>query len=143
MKTCTGCKVEKPFEAFYLCAKHTDGYTYRCKECAREYSRKRGREPEFRKRKRENSFRFSYGITLEDYELMFEEQAGLCAICNQPETKLHPASQAVMPLAVDHCHSTNKVRGLLCSQCNLMLGLANDDVAKLQQAIDYLQGGGK
>lgn len=73
---------------------------------------------------------------------MLEKQKGLCAICNKPETKTHARSKEVMPLSVDHCHATNRVRGLLCSQCNLMLGLAEDDIAKLQQAIGYLSDGG-
>lgn len=71
---------------------------------------------------------------------MFEKQGGLCAICDKPETKKHSRTNSLMPLSVDHCHETLAVRGLLCSQCNFMIGLANDNPETLQRAINYLQG---
>lgn len=74
-----------------------------------------------------------YGITLEDYERMLESQNGVCAICrtlgSQPRRQF---------LCVDHCHETKKVRGLLCSDCNSMLGYARDQVIILEAAIAYL-----
>jgi len=67
---------------------------------------------------------------LERYETLKKAQKGLCAICKQtPKTVL----------AVDHCHLTGKVRGLLCHQCNLGLGNFKDDEVKLQNAINYLK----
>ena len=57
-----------------------------------------------------------YGITLDDYNKMFEEQKGKCAICNRHQNEL------IRKLSVDHCHRTNKVRGLLCKNCNVALG---------------------
>lgn len=142
MKVCTKCHTARPLEEYNRSAKSNDGYGWHCRSCSREYARKRRQEPEFRDRKRHNSLVFQYGIGLEEYQAMLEKQAGLCAICNNPETKLHSTSKAVMPLSVDHCHETNRVRGLLCSQCNFMIGLANDDISRLQQAIEYLSDGG-
>lgn len=70
-----------------------------------------------------------YGITLDDYSRMFDEQHGLCAICQKQSTdRLH----------VDHCHSTGRVRGLLCFKCNSMIGKANDNLDILRSAIAYL-----
>jgi len=72
-----------------------------------------------------------YDITLAEYEEMHEAQEGVCAICFEPETG--------KMLAVDHCHTTGAIRGLLCSHCNTALGKFRDDPARLQSAINYLQ----
>lgn len=79
-----------------------------------------------------------YGLTVEAYEQMFTEQKGLCAICGQPETVRQPSGE-LRNLAVDHCHTTNKVRGLLCFACNTMIGMAKDRIEVLEQAIYYLK----
>lgn len=78
-----------------------------------------------------------FGLTLEDYRQMLESQSGLCAICNRPETQKHQGG-AVKHLAVDHCHQTGRVRGLLCADCNRLLGIVEDDPIRLQSAISYL-----
>ena len=74
-----------------------------------------------------------YGITTDDYDSMFSEQNGVCAICKRSDM-----SNGKLHLAVDHCHETDLVRGLLCNNCNLMLGHAKDDSARLRRAADYL-----
>ena len=74
-----------------------------------------------------------YGITTDDYDSMFSEQNGVCAICKRGDM-----SNGKLHLAIDHCHETSVVRGLLCNNCNLMLGHANDNVKTLQSAINYL-----
>ena len=78
-----------------------------------------------------------YGITLENYNTMLAQQHGVCKICGKPEkVKFNGVTKS---LAVDHCHKTGKVRGLLCQACNKALGLFNDDITILQNAINYLQ----
>ena len=74
-----------------------------------------------------------FNITPEDYNRMFEEQAGRCKICNTH------ASNFTKALAVDHCHTTGKVRGLLCDKCNRGIGLLGDDVEILKAAVRYLE----
>lgn len=74
-----------------------------------------------------------FAIDIAMYEKMAIEQAGRCAICQQ-----HPPSER--RLAVDHDHETGAIRGLLCSNCNLLLGHAKDQIATLAQAIIYLSG---
>ena len=74
-----------------------------------------------------------YGLTLEDYNEMFSTQNGECAICRTHQRDLN------ISLAVDHDHSTGKVRGLLCKNCNLMIGNAKDDISTLLHAIEYLE----
>ena len=75
--------------------------------------------------------RHAYGITLDDYDRMLEEQGGECAICGKHPTKKR--------LCVDHDHQTNKVRGLLCEKCNWGIGQFNDTVVLLRNAIEYLE----
>ena len=86
-----------------------------------------------------NSFLKSvYGITLDDYHQMWDEQNGVCVICGQPETRKSRYG-GICDLHVDHDHATGKVRGLLCHRCNIMLGEAQDDPQILAKAIEYLR----
>jgi len=78
-----------------------------------------------------------YGVTFEWYQKTLAEQNNVCAICAKPETTQIRNKTIAMP--VDHCHTTGKVRGLLCTQCNRALGLFGDDPATLQAAIGYLE----
>lgn len=126
-------------------------HTYCSKKCQQASYRKRNREKAkeehakyhrenketLRKRYREWSYAAEYGITLEDYILMFEEQNGSCAICKQRKYSKHGL------LSVDHDHETGIVRGLLCHRCNLLLGLAKDSSDLLLIAAEYLKDYGK
>ncbi len=87
--------------------------------------------------KRRNNLK-KYNITLEEYDKMHLGQNGLCKICNNPETKKRK-NGIIFKLSVDHCHITNKVRGLLCHDCNLILGYAKDSVETLKNSINYLE----
>ena len=69
-----------------------------------------------------------------DYDSMLESQNGVCKICNSSET-----GRGDQWFVVDHCHKTNKIRGLLCNTCNRALGLFKDDISYLEQAIHYLK----
>ncbi len=80
----------------------------------------------------------TYNLSIEEYNTMLKCQGGVCAICKQPETSVTKTG-ALKPLAVDHCHTTNKVRGLLCNACNCMLGFAKDTPSILYAGIDYLK----
>ena len=75
----------------------------------------------------------NFGVTLDQYNFMLESQNGVCAICN-----LHTEKEKRM-LAVDHCHKTGKIRGLLCRFCNQAIGQFNDDIQRLDNAINYLK----
>jgi hypothetical protein len=74
-----------------------------------------------------------YGITPEQYAEMWVGQGGLCACCEQPE----PVEGR--KLSVDHCHKTGKVRGLLCTSCNVSIGRFQDSIERLERAIQYLR----
>lgn len=83
-----------------------------------------------------------FHLTPEEYDAMLERQGGVCAICSSPP----PTGGRNRNLAVDHdrncCPGPKScgecVRGLLCSNCNVAIGLLGDDVARLQRTIDYL-----
>ena len=79
----------------------------------------------------------TYGITLEWYRKILTEQNGVCAICKKLETTQIRGKTIAM--SVDHCHTSGKARGLLCTQCNRGLGLFKDDPEILQSAISYLR----
>lgn len=87
--------------------------------------------PEKKRADREGHLKRKYGITLEDYERMLEEQGGVCFICKKPR----PEDRT---LHVDHDHATGEIRGLLCFRCNNALGDFDDDHELLQNAADYL-----
>lgn len=78
--------------------------------------------------------RANYGISDEQYDEMLDRQEGKCAIC-----KLPPDPNARQGLGVDHSHVTGAVRGLLCSTCNVALGMLNDDAALIRVAATYLE----
>lgn len=80
-----------------------------------------------------------FGMDAPDYAKMAANQGGLCAICGNPETAKHKTSGGVRALAVDHCHSSGRVRALLCTACNTGLGSFNDDPDRLKAAIQYLE----
>ena len=79
----------------------------------------------------------AYGVTLDWYKAKHAEQNGACAICLQSETAvIHGRTIA---LAVDHCHDTKRVRGLLCRACNNAIGALKHDPVLFNRAIDYLK----
>jgi len=80
-----------------------------------------------------------FGINSLDYENLLTLQNNVCAICKLPETAKDKHKETVRQLAVDHCHESGDVRGLLCTNCNIMLGQAKDNINILQNAIDYLK----
>ena len=119
MKLCKDCGIE---------FNKTGKNHIRCSTCKVVEEKKKqkiyGRKLDYRKK---------YGITLEEYNKMFAHQNGCCLICDQHQTVLNKG------LSVDHCHTTGKVRGLLCNNCNLMLGFAKDKIDTLSNSIRYLK----
>ncbi len=96
---------------------------------SREYSRSRSAYA------REWKLKSFYGMTAEDYQRMHDKQAGKCAICGRTENNGRNFS-------VDHCHRTNKVRGLLCNRCNRAIGMFADNIEHMKAALFYLESHG-
>ena len=132
MKKCTKCGEVKPLNSFYIHSKETGIYRNDCKDCSKKRTAKNTMSPEYF---RENHLKKTYGITLEQYDKMLEEQDNGCAICGTEE------SGGKGRFHVDHCHDTGKVRGLLCMPCNVALGGFKDSVLNLASAIQYLEKG--
>ena len=81
-----------------------------------------------------------YGVTLEQYDQIFENQNGVCAICGEPETAVFKRGCGTVRLSVDHDHETGKVRSLLCNRCNLLLGRVEGNQELIVKMQEYLIG---
>lgn len=127
---CCRCKQDRPLSRFSRNHTTRSGYNRVCKECVARL------DTRYRARRNNYALIRNYGLTREDYARLYVEQSCVCAICGQPETKPNKAGE--LRLLVDHDHKTGVVRGLLCAKCNTALGLFNDDVALLEQALRYL-----
>lgn len=96
-------------------------------------SKCREEEPEeFERRVNSRRLRYNYNISMGEYEEMLEEQGGLCKICRGTNADGRR-------LTVDHNHSTNQIRGLLCTKCNLGLGHFKDSINLLEAALLYMR----
>jgi len=121
MKKCPSCNKERADKFF-----SHENQTY-CDRCIMNIDLANSKITIAERRKYQDLYR-KYGITKSEYDTLFKKQKGRCAICKEPPTRI----------MVDHCHSTNKIRGLLCGRCNTGLGCFNDDAESLKRAIKYL-----
>lgn len=140
---CTRCGEEKPCDQFSKNGQAVGrgGRHFYCKPCAQQYERERyARDPEaFKQKARRGVMKYKYGITVEQYDEMVRQREGRCDIC-----KTVPSGR----LQLDHDHSCcpgqrtcgKCIRGLLCQPCNVLLGLAQDDLDRLRAALAYLGG---
>lgn len=148
-KTCPKCGLSKQRSDFYNRTSAKDGKHSYCKVCSsvykqtvtyrekqKKYARAYNKTPERLAYVKEynvrNSLKLNYQLSLEEYNEMFNLQEGKCAGCYRHQTELPKR------LAVDHCHLTGKIRGLLCSRCNLALGMLRDDLKILENLQRYL-----
>jgi hypothetical protein len=120
MKQCRSCGVEKPLSEFHT---RRDNGKHRndCIQCQRD-------------KKNAVQYKQLYNISLSDYDKLYELQGGVCAMCFLPQVDSRKTR-----LCVDHCHTTGVVRGLLCTNCNVAIGLLKDDERLLQRGIEYLR----
>lgn len=89
-------------------------------------------DEEKKRKARDYQLRRNFGISLEQYDQLFDEQNGCCAIC------LRPAEVFNKNLAVDHNHKTGEVRGLVCTYCNRYVIGRHTDAAKIRRLANYL-----
>jgi hypothetical protein len=150
MKICSHCKKEKEYNEFSKDKSKKDGYRYLCKICVSILSKEQRKiyyktnkekykdyyiknKHEFLKKYRKNSRKLrlpkKYNITIDEYELLYNNQNGCCKICG---LKLEI-------LCIDHNHTTGRVRGLLCGKCNSGIGFFNDNPDLLKNAAKYLK----
>jgi adenine-specific DNA methylase len=137
MKHCPNCGLEKPLSEFRTDKRKKSGVGSYCKPCASEKGRKYKAKrlalqgDALRKKFVAVERKRLYGITQEQFDEMKNNQNNLCAIC---KNELDHGKNT----CVDHCHTTNKVRGILCAKCNFGLGQFNDSIQRLKSAIDYI-----
>lgn len=142
MKVCYTCKIEKDSSQFWSDKSKKSGLNSNCIPCSnkkslavRERNREKTREQSRLRYKsnplsdREKHLRRKYGIDHSQYESMFVQQGGVCAICGKSQKRRFD---------VDHCHKSGDVRGLLCTSCNRMLGHAGDNPEILIKGSVYL-----
>lgn len=83
------------------------------------------------KKSRQKKLKYNYGITIDEYNAMYEAQGGVCAICGNPNGEKN--------LCVDHDHNSGKIRGLLCTDCNVGIGRLRDNLSIIQKAFLYIE----
>lgn len=106
------------------------------KESAKQYKRDYNNSRYDPLKNKDNKLKKAYGIGLEEYNSLFIKQEGCCAVCGIHQSSL------TRSLAVDHCHSSGKVRGLLCGKCNTALGLLNESEQIMKNLISYMSEAG-
>lgn len=135
-KRCSKCKQEKPLSQFNKSRHSKTGLVSQCTPC-RSKAAKEYRHKNPHKVKQDITRIWKYhgveNFTIEDYNLLFQQQKGCCKICGRHQKDMKKR------LHLDHCHKTGKVRGLLCSHCNSVLGFALDNVTVLENAVKYLK----
>jgi hypothetical protein len=107
-------------------------YYNKNKKKIKAYRAKWHQENKFSKRVRE--IKRKYGLSYDEYEWFYKRQDKRCAICY---SKLKEGFD--VDKCIDHNHKTGKIRGLLCTKCNFIIGLANEDTSVLLKAVNYLQ----
>lgn len=110
----------------------------RLKRAANSAERKRRYAANPEKNRREHLLR-KYGITEDVVTELFDAQGGRCAICHIAIAARVQEAHQNDTAHIDHCHDTNKVRGLLCRLCNLGIGNLKDDPVRLRRAADYIE----
>ena len=135
--TCKICSAKKPLTDFPIRKTHRPGTPVsQCTACKVQLNKKRRIEDRENVLaiERRSKLKNTYGLTPEQYDVMLEAQGSCCAICDAKK----PGGRTKL-FFIDHCHTTGKVRGLLCMRCNTGLGLFLDNPRFLSKAIDYLR----
>lgn len=135
-KLCPHCGIIKPLEMYYrkTIKKKYKALDGTCKECRNKQRQNRRKANPLKEsnRLRNIKYKVNFGISLEKYNKLLILQDYRCKICNNHQDNL------TKRLAVDHCHNSLKVRGLLCTNCNISLGLLKENTEILTNAIKYL-----
>jgi hypothetical protein len=145
-KLCTKCKKSRRPSSFHRQSTGPTGTVYWrsiCKKCADVQSKVwRKNNPEKYKAaiKRSNEkvrdaihLKQRFGITVDQFAVLFATCDGLCTICKFPESRKNRR------LSLDHDHATGRLRGFVCSRCNIIMGCVNDDPELLERAAHYLR----
>ena len=154
VRECSKCHLSQPLTGFRI--RRFSGGRQRinssCKRCELGYKREQQLKKPALRQRRDRTWRAAhpdrvrvygrrwvlknkFGMTLEDYDRLFEAQGGVCAICKSP----HSGHRKVRDLIIEHDHTTGRVRGLTCQFCNHGLAGFKDNIDNLKAAILYLE----
>lgn len=142
MKICSKCLIPKIEDEFAWCYKNNTKRRTMCRGCQAAY--RKAHYIKNQEKYKEKARRWEclnpdkqlandlkrYGLTIESYTNMVDEQSNKCLICLSPPERGR--------LRVDHCHKSGKVRGLLCSQCNLALGNIKENLKAAKRLVKYI-----
>lgn len=129
-KKCKHCLKILSLDFFQKDSTKKDSLRPECKECTKANRKKRYNKTTTRKRNLEKNFGLD---ALSIYATHFELQKGVCAICGSAENGRYKH------LSIDHCHSSGRIRGLLCNNCNRGIGLLKDSPTLLRKAAEYIE----
>lgn len=130
VQICYSCKQEKPLSDFWKDKTKRLGVGSECKDCHKQRKhlfRKENKE-EMRAYYRRWHLQNKYGLTIDQYRDILNQQDGKCGACGSTHR-----------LVIDHCHTTGTIRGILCDNCNKALGQVHDSTATLRGLIDWIE----
>lgn len=137
IKKCSTCQVLKSLDSFNKNKTKKDGLNTLCRDCSNKKSKRYyllnkqmhiKKVAVYKSNHKAKVIASRLKINESEVQAILDASNSLCAICHR-KTKL----------VVDHCHSSNKVRGLLCNSCNKGLGFFEDNVERLSSAIKYIE----
>lgn len=151
-KLCYVCKQVKSVELFSYANNSTgeDNRAAYCMDCSSRLTprektaivtklwRIRHRERHVKAHKNQSLIK-AYGISYEEYEILLQNQSGVCAVCGEPPSSITAKTGETRALCVDHDHQTRKVRALLCHSCNTLLGHIEANPQRIQLLLTYLK----
>lgn len=153
MKQCSRCKEIKTQEHFNKDKRTKTGLTCHCKSCVAYYCKTRNGKLDRKSinaqasiwkknnpdKVRAQQIKQNFGLSYDAYLNMLVSQNHSCAICKTHIIPYGSKQETDMIANVDHCHTTGRVRGLLCRRCNTALGLFKDNSTAIRLAADYLE----
>lgn len=134
--TCSKCREAKTEADFHKSRQHPNGIHLWCLACRRDSARKRwAADPAAASAAHiRRAVKHRYGITWEQYEALVLAQNGKCGICGGTQLRGHGGR-----LCIDHDHATGRIRGLLCTSCNLAVGYLADSAERAEALAAYLR----
>lgn len=128
MKHCRKCDQTLPLDAFWRQGGKSSGRQSYCIECTKA-------DRQARKLARRDSLKRNYGMSPSDEERLWEEQGGLCAVCDQPMVR---GARGRSAMCIDHDHESGRVRAMLCNECNTALGMLAEDPDRIFNLLAYV-----
>ncbi len=141
LKQCSACKELLDEECFTKRTEYRGKLRSQCRKCVNKRNLERyyaSDKTQKRKITYKYNLKVNYGLNVEEYNKIYEEQKGVCAICSSPLENVFLGIEGTRS-ALDHCHMSGKNRQILCILCNTGLGVFRDNPVYLSKAKEYLE----